>query len=296
MPPRSVISTTTNLTDINEGDSVFLNAKDSIDTPADKSNLVYQWNSNHLVTGIDGDDDIDYYGSNYTMENMPAGTWDITLIVIDDNGESASSTITIVVKATPSDSVLDSISNGIGTVGTSILILLFSLVIGLSIFLLITRKPSNPADDKYQSYGGFVSAASPPTSEPDAGLFAQATVAPSQQPTEHYDAYSTPQNQPVAEVATTASMDAFAQFAAEVTQPQVQQPVAAPQPVQTNQSPALPATGLPEGWTMEQWDYYGQQWLDANKAPHPLIQPATNNTPATSVSTSMSGLLDDLDF
>ena len=39
-----------------------------------------------------------------------------------------------------------------------------------------------------------------------------------------------------------------------------------------------------------------QQWIDANKAPHPLIQPATNNTPATSVSTDMSGLLDDLDF
>jgi hypothetical protein len=91
-------------------------------------------------------------------------------------------------------------------------------------------------------------------------------------------------------------MDAFAQFGAEVTQPQIQQPVATPQPAQINQSPALPATGLPEGWTMEQWDYYGQQWLDANKAPHPLIQPATNNTPATSVSTSMSGLLDDLDF
>ena len=87
LPPRSVISTTTNLTDITEGDSVFLSAKDSIDTPTDKSNLVYQWKSNHLVTGIDsdGDDDIDYYGINYTMENMHAGTWDITLIVIDDN-------------------------------------------------------------------------------------------------------------------------------------------------------------------------------------------------------------------
>jgi hypothetical protein len=106
-------------------------------------------------------------------------------------------------------------------------------------------------------------------------LFGQATVAPSQQSSEQYDA--------------------FGQFGAEVAQPQAQQPAAA-QPVQTNQSPALPATGLPDGWTMEQWDYYGQQWLDAKKAPQPIIQPATNNTPATPVSTSMSGLLDDLDF
>lgn len=26
--------------------------------------------------------------------------------------------------------------------------------------------------------------------------------------------------------------------------------------------PALPATGLPAGWTMEQWEYYGQDYLD----------------------------------
>ena len=26
--------------------------------------------------------------------------------------------------------------------------------------------------------------------------------------------------------------------------------------------PPLPATGLPAGWTMEQWAYYGQQYLD----------------------------------
>jgi len=29
-----------------------------------------------------------------------------------------------------------------------------------------------------------------------------------------------------------------------------------------NQGPPLPDTGLPEGWTMEQWVYYGQQYLD----------------------------------
>ncbi|MEC7688250.1 MAG: hypothetical protein VX514_04330, partial [Candidatus Thermoplasmatota archaeon] len=26
--------------------------------------------------------------------------------------------------------------------------------------------------------------------------------------------------------------------------------------------PPLPVSGLPEGWTMEQWEHYGQQWLD----------------------------------
>jgi hypothetical protein len=27
--------------------------------------------------------------------------------------------------------------------------------------------------------------------------------------------------------------------------------------------PPLPEGGLPEGWTMEQWKHYGQQWLDS---------------------------------
>ena len=26
--------------------------------------------------------------------------------------------------------------------------------------------------------------------------------------------------------------------------------------------PPLPEGGLPSGWTIEQWEYYGQQWLD----------------------------------
>ncbi|MEC9204054.1 MAG: hypothetical protein VYB29_00080, partial [Candidatus Thermoplasmatota archaeon] len=28
--------------------------------------------------------------------------------------------------------------------------------------------------------------------------------------------------------------------------------------------PPVPAEGLPEGWTMEQWQHYGQQWLVKN--------------------------------
>ena len=34
-----------------------------------------------------------------------------------------------------------------------------------------------------------------------------------------------------------------------------------PEPVAQN-GPDIPAGGLPEGWTMDQWQHYGQQWLD----------------------------------
>jgi hypothetical protein len=30
----------------------------------------------------------------------------------------------------------------------------------------------------------------------------------------------------------------------------------------TNFGPPMPQTGLPEGWTQEQWNYYGQKYLD----------------------------------
>ena len=30
-------------------------------------------------------------------------------------------------------------------------------------------------------------------------------------------------------------------------------------------SPPIPKTGLPEGWTIEQWNYYGAQWLESRK-------------------------------
>ena len=44
--------------------------------------------------------------------------------------------------------------------------------------------------------------------------------------------------------------------------PQVAPPAEAFVP---NNGPPLPPTGLPSGWTMEQWKHYGQAWLDKQK-------------------------------
>ena len=43
--------------------------------------------------------------------------------------------------------------------------------------------------------------------------------------------------------------------------PQGRPPVAAPPKPATPAAPPLPPGGLPPGWTMEQWQYYGHQWL-----------------------------------
>ena len=31
------------------------------------------------------------------------------------------------------------------------------------------------------------------------------------------------------------------------------------------EAPPLPPGGLPEGWTTDQWKWYGQEWLDKNQ-------------------------------
>ena len=36
-------------------------------------------------------------------------------------------------------------------------------------------------------------------------------------------------------------------------------------PLDTSNGPPLPESGLPEGWTMEQWKHYGEQWLNQQK-------------------------------
>jgi hypothetical protein len=38
-----------------------------------------------------------------------------------------------------------------------------------------------------------------------------------------------------------------------------------PEPAPVQQAPPRPADGLPPGWTEEQWEYYGQEWLDDNE-------------------------------
>ena len=38
-----------------------------------------------------------------------------------------------------------------------------------------------------------------------------------------------------------------------------------PTPAAPSEAPPLPPGGLPEGWTTDQWKWYGQEWLDKNQ-------------------------------
>ena len=37
------------------------------------------------------------------------------------------------------------------------------------------------------------------------------------------------------------------------------------EPEPEREAPPVPEEGLPNGWTMDQWKWYGHQWLEQNK-------------------------------
>ena len=63
-------------------------------------------------------------------------------------------------------------------------------------------------------------------------------------------------------VAAAPNVSSMEKPVPEISPPVASPPVASPPTAQAG--PPLPASGLPEGWTMEQWSHYGQQWLDNN--------------------------------
>ncbi len=254
-PPLAVISEVSILEGLVEGDNLTLSGINSIETVGDQTTLVYQWDSNHLDADLDGskEGDVDFTGPTWTVENLPAGTWTFKLTVTDDDGESHSSEVTVLVAPAPSQGIIESISEAVGTTMLAVIGLMAIIIVGLVLFLLLTRQGPNVQED-FAMYEQSSFAAAP--------VSAPKTLAPVELPS------ATP--------ATVAMppMDA--------------------QPVHTG--PPIPAAGLPMGWTMEQWSYYGEQWLAANQPAPAPVQPIVSQTPPTPASAELQSLLDDLDF
>ena len=244
-----------------EGDTLNITAFGTIDTESDLLDMLYVWDYEWEDANLDGEGlgDIDSTGISISIDDLPAGTWTITLTVTDDDLATSTKTMTISVDEKPPEGILEEFSEALGVSQTMsiIIILLVALVLVLASFLAVTRR--SPSEDLLESSGSnkMWDSASLPT-------------------------YESPAETP-----------AFEQAA------QPTQPVAQPsfeQPAQANQGPPLPASGLPQGWTMEQWAYYGEQYLAANQPPAPVAQPTPSMTPTNQDTTSLSSLLDDLDL
>lgn len=258
VPPFAVISEISALDNLMEGDNLTLSGVNSIETESDMETLVYTWDSTHLDGDLDGnkEGDIDFTGSTWTVENLPAGTWTFKLTVTDDNGEFHQSEIAVVVTPAPVEGIIESISEALGGPMTAIIGLLAIVIVGLVVFLLFTRQSAQ--------------------STVDLGMFEQSSFA------------AAPSHMPSAAPSVTQPEPAA------TPSPAVAMPSMDAQPANTG--PPIPATGLPQGWTMEQWNYYGEQWLAANQPAPAPAQPIVSQTPPTPASSELQSLLDDLDF
>ena len=314
LAPSASITNSTNVFELMEGDNITLSGLTSRETAGDKLTLQYDWDSDLIDSNLDGNfiGEVDYSGAEYTLTNLAPGQWTFTLTVTDDDGEKSSDSITLTVAEKPAEGFVESVSAALGSVPTAIIGGLAIIVLILAGFLLLTRGRNRDEEDKYSSFANIPSGEPPmttaqpsyamdaPVAQQQTDIYAQqpAAVQPqtdmyAQQPAadpyaQTYDAYQEPvQTQPTSDA--LAALGAFSEPAAQ----QPAQPVVAQAP-QTG--PALPISGLPEGWTMEQWQHYGEQYLAAQIGQQIPAQPTTTNTPSTSASTDMSGYLDDLDL
>ena len=138
------------------------------------------------------------------------------------------------------------------------------LAAGVALLMVLAftmlRRPSSHSDDEWMEVIGDVmmreqrSTMAPPAYAPgDAGVADQAELStpPAQEAYPPVEAAAPPEYDP------TAQPEAVDLFGGEAQAP----PAPLESPVSTG-PPQIPADGLPPGWTEEQWNHYGGEWLE----------------------------------
>ena len=241
-----------------EGDILNITAFDTIDTESDLLDMLYTWDFEWEDSDLDGEGlgDIDSTGISISIADLPAGTWTITLTATDDDLASNNRSITISVDEKPPEGILEEFSEALGVSQTMSIVIILLIALVLVLASFLAVTRRSPTEDLLESSGS--------------GKMWDSTTLPT---------YESPAQTPAFE---------------QPTQPAAQSSFE--QPPQANPGPPLPASGLPPGWTMEQWAYYGEQYLAANQPPAPVAEPTPSMTPTNQDTNSLSSLLDDLDL
>ncbi|MDP6906158.1 MAG: CARDB domain-containing protein [Candidatus Thalassarchaeaceae archaeon] len=220
------------------GEKFSLSGNLSTDTASDMDDLIYRWD---LDTTEDADDDgfadndFDREGMEIWIDISSSGTHTIRLMVFD---ESEVSTADVVIEVQQEESgflggILSFEDNGVAIIVIILLLVLASLL-GVLGWTSMRGKQSDPWEG---SSADPYAVEEMPSSAPNTSMFAAPTAEPSPV------AAPVPMGEPVPATAL----------------PSVVEPL-------TPATPPLPDTGLPAGWTMEQWSHYGAQWLEQEAA------------------------------
>ena len=249
------------------GEELVIWTNETTDSSSDIPNLIFNWD---FDSSADFDDDGDplndiqavtQYGEPLRHTFAKEGTKNIRLTVFDEN-DTNPSTVDIIITVIPDDSGVlgwvDSNTAGVSNIVVILGLVLVALLIVLG-FSMLRNKDGGPEDWMISSglYNESSPTAAPPTyafGETAATTAPAVVETPAGVPPQETAQLQTPEpvQQPVASTPAplldTSSLDDI--FAAP----------AAPSPV-VSSGPPLPVGGLPDGWTMEQWEHYGEQWL-----------------------------------
>ena len=253
--PTAVITASVNVSELVEGDGLNLSSSASLDTPSDLPSLRSTWD---LPLAL-GSTPVE--GETVVLTSLPAGTWLVNLTVVDDNGASHMVSLSLTVAEAPPGNVFQRAAESIGVGQNLIIGALLLLIGGLGATLLFGGRSPSPTVDKGTSMWE--------TAPPQDPYVAAFTSLPAAQPAPPTD----PDLTPFLEAGTAPAP-------APALQPD---PSPVPSPAPATAGPPLPASGLPPGWSMEQWAFYGERWLEANAPPTP-----------TMAQQDLAGLLDDL--
>ncbi|MFL2949616.1 MAG: CARDB domain-containing protein [Candidatus Poseidoniaceae archaeon] len=227
-----------------------MSAEQTIDSANDIGTLTIVWDLDITVdSNGDGikDNDADLVGTTVQHMFRTSGKVRVKAMAWDENPERPGQATMVIDVAPPERNSIEQISAGlIGEEANSLA--QFGLLIGILLLLaLLTRRRKGSSDTPWSASENDMlddvfdtpslveqAQARRPSAPPNMASFASPEPLPVPQP-------EVAAKQPEFEIKTTSEND--------LEEPQ--------------QGPPLPESGLPEGWTMEQWGHYGHQYVAA---------------------------------
>lgn len=257
------------------GEELVIWTNNTTDSSSDLEILRFTWDFDTTTdSDDDGDpgndiDEITSTGEPLRHVFTTPGVRNIRMTVSD---ESDSSSIDLTITVTDSEAGLFGWFNEASGGFSPIVLGLAIVLLGLLMVLLFTSTRRRPArgEEDWMFTGATFDESSPTTAPPTYAF----------QETEHPPATdsASPHTHPHAEnSAAGAATPALMETAVPIQQGD-ENSAASAQP--SAHSPPLPASGLPEGWTMEQWNHYGAQWLAEQSPSDPLGTTSSPSSPA----------------